>query len=523
MAFSFKINSAQRLRAHHIVPEPGTNTQARYGKLRHVPSLDDVLEQRGSVLDGDRDWLRSFVHEWHILADMSFSDLILWVPGEDDNIFWAAAQIRPTTGPTALEEDVVGDDVAYDPEHLVTTAYMSQQIQETSEGSLSAGIPVGIKAIPIMRSKRCVAVVEQHTNQMGVRAPGTLEDNYLEIADVLSDMLWRGEFPVSPRSDPSLSPRPGDGLIRLDKRGNIAYASPNAVSVYRRMGHIGDLEDEDFRVVTQALSPGLKEVGQNFVTDLSGRMAREIDIESGRISMRLRLIPLQNGNEPVGTLVLCRDTTELRNLDRQLVTKDATIREIHHRVKNNLQTVAALLRMQARRIRSPEGKDALRDAMRRVASIAVVHEILSQAFDEEVPFDDVCDRILRMVGDVAAASGQVTARRVGSFGLVGAGSATSLALIVTELCQNAIEHGLATESGTVEVVPLRDGAMLQVDVQDDGRGLPDGFSLVGATSLGLSIVQTLVSDLDGTVEFQSLAPEPGSRVRLRIPLAVAES
>ena len=141
----------------------------------------------------------------------------------------------------------------------------------------------------------------------------------------------------------------------------------------------------------------------------------------------------------------------------------------------------------------------------------------------EVPFDDVCDRILRMVGDVAAASGQVTARRVGSFGLVGAGSATSLALIVTELCQNAIEHGLATESGTVEVIPLRDGAMLQVDVQDDGRGLPDGFSLVGATSLGLSIVQTLVSDLDGTVDFQSLAPEPGSRVRLRIPLAVAES
>lgn len=312
-------------------------------------------------------------------------------------------------------------------------------------------------------------------------------------------------------------------MIRLDAEGIITYASPNAVSVYRRMGHAGDLVDEDFRTVTQALSPGLKSVGQNFVTDLSGRTVREVDIESVRVSMRLRVIPLLENRVAAGTLVLCRDTTELRNLDRQLVTKDATIREIHHRVKNNLQTVAALLRMQARRIESAEAKDALRDAMRRVASIAVVHEILSQAFDEEVPFDDVCDRILRMVGDVAAASGQVTARRVGSFGLIGAGSATSLALVVTELCQNAIEHGLASQSGTVEVIPQRDGMVLQIDVTDDGQGLPEGFSLFGATSLGLSIVQTLVNDLDGSVEFQTLAPERGSRVRLSIPLAVAES
>ena len=494
------------------------------GKLRRVLSLNDVLIHRSGVSEEDRDWLRSLVHEWHLLADMSFSDLILWVPGTDDNVFWAAAQVRPTTGPTALEDDVVGDDITYDPEHLVTAAYLSHENCETSDNSLSAGIPVDVWAIPIVRGGRVIGVVERHTNQMGVRAPGALEDNYLDIADILSGMLARGEFPVTPRSDPTQSPRVGDGIVRLTPQGIVCYASPNAVSAYRRMGHFGDLEDEDFRLVTQRLNLGLKQVGQSFGSDLSGRAVRELDLESSQASMRLRIVPLLSADgTSAGTLVLCRDTTDLRNLDRQLVTKDATIREIHHRVKNNLQTVAALLRMQARRIESPEGRDALRDAMRRVASIAVVHEILSQAFDEEVAFDDVCDRILRMVGDVAAAAGQVTARRVGSFGSIGAGSATSLSLIITELCQNAIEHGLASASGVVEVVPHREDGVLQVDVLDDGRGLPDGFTLAQATSLGLSIVQTLVSDLEGSVEFSNRTDSPGSQVRLRIPLTVAEA
>ena len=109
--------------------------------------------------------------------------------------------------------------------------------------------------------------------------------------------------------------------------------------------------------------------------------------------------------------MLCRDVSDLRSKERELVTKDATIREIHHRVKNNLQTVAALLRMQARRIESPEAKVALTDAMSRVASIAIVHETLSQTFDEIVEFDAVADELLQMVGDVAASWGGVSAIR----------------------------------------------------------------------------------------------------------------
>lgn len=481
-------------------------------------SLSQVMSAQTDLEAGDREWLKALVNEWHLLADASFSDLILWVPGRDENTFWAGAQVRPTTGPTALEDDVVGDDISYDAEHLVTSAFLSHETCETSDNALNAGIPVDVAAVPVIRHGRCIAIVERHTNRMGLRAPGALEDAYLEIASILTDMLHRGVFPVSPPSDPSLSPKVGDGLIQVSVLGVIQYASPNAVSAYRRLGHAGDMEGEEIQAITAGVGLGLQSIGQSIAADVDGREVRELDLDNREGSVRLRVVPLTDAHGPCGTLILCRDTTDIRNRERQLVTKDATIREIHHRVKNNLQTVAALLRLQSRRMASEEARAALKNAMARVAAIAVVHELLSQTFDEAVRFDDVADRILKMVGDVSAAQGQVVVVREGSFGLVPADAATSLSLVMTELCQNAVEHGLASSSGTVRVLPHRDGAELVVDVVDDGRGLPHDRDNLGRGSLGLSIVTTLVEDLAGEFDLGNNPDGPGTRARVRIPL-----
>jgi two-component system, sensor histidine kinase PdtaS len=218
-----------------------------------------------------------------------------------------------------------------------------------------------------------------------------------------------------------------------------------------------------------------------------------------------------------------RDVTDLRRRDRELVTKDATIREIHHRVKNNLQTVAALLRLQARRIDVPEGRQALEEAVRRVGSIALVHETLSQAFDELVDFDDVADRLRLMATDVGSASASPSAVRDGSFGTIPAEVATPLAMVLTELLQNAAEHGYAGRSdgatgGRIVMTVRRGPDRLRVVVDDDGVGLPAGFDVRDSVSLGLSIVRTLVeSELAGRLE---IAPGEvrGTRVVVDVPL-----
>ncbi|WP_028708625.1 sensor histidine kinase [Propionicicella superfundia] len=467
--------------------------------------------------------LERLVDEWGLLADLSFSDLILWVPDVDDNVFWAAAQLRPNTGPTALEDDVVGDDIFYDPEHLVTEAYLSREISRTSGNKLNAGIPVDVVAIPIVRSGRCIGVVEMHTNRMGVRAPGALEDSYLDAANKIVDMMFRGEYPMAGAPTvPWLSPRVGDGMIYADRRGFVTFASPNALSAFRHLGLSGDLEGESLTAVVRELIPGHNRAPVERPLLQRKLVAHEVDLEGeGEISLRLRILPITDEKGPAGQLVLVRDVSELRERERQLVTKDATIREIHHRVKNNLQTVAALLRLQSRRIQSPPAKEALQDAMKRVQSIALVHEILSQQFDGAVAFDEIADRLMGMVAEAAVVGNSVTVKREGSFGRVPAEVATNLSLVLTELCQNAVEHGFPGRRGQVLVEPVREGSELVVEVSNDGLPLPLGFDLNKTDSLGLSIVVTLVHDMGGSF---TLATPPGrwTVATVRIPLAPPE-
>ncbi|MDQ7993301.1 MAG: histidine kinase N-terminal domain-containing protein, partial [Propionicimonas sp.] len=245
-------------------------------------TMEQVIEAHTVLGDPDVAWLSRLADEWSLLADLSFADLIMWVPGADENVFWACAQVRPTTGPTSLEDDVVGEEIAYDPEHLVTEAFLSGEICHASGNSLQAGIPVDIRAIPILDGERCIAIVEMHTNQMGVRAPGALEDAYLEAANILAGMMHRGEFPMEGDEPvPWVSPRVGDGTIRVTQAGMISFASPNALSSYRRMGLAGDLEGEPFVAVTMSLLTIHRQpVEQPIASTLTGRGLREVELES---------------------------------------------------------------------------------------------------------------------------------------------------------------------------------------------------------------------------------------------------
>jgi two-component sensor histidine kinase len=484
-----------------------------------MPSMSEVIAEHTTLSETDGQWLRLLVEEWQLLADLAFSDLVLWVPEPDGNVFWAAAQVRPTTGPTALVDDVVGDLIAYSPEHLVSEAFLSGRITQTSQGKLQAGIPVDVHAIPVGREGRTIAVVEQHTNQLAIRTAGALEQTYLQSAAELAEMVTAGDFPTSGRGVMT-GLRVGDGFIRTDSDGDVVFASPNALSAYRRLGLTGDLVDANLPSLTADLVPVPDEpIEDSLGSALIGRSAREIEVEAGTAHVLMRVVPLRPRTTYSGAIVLCRDVTDLRRKERELLSKEATIREIHHRVKNNLQTVAALLRMQARRIDAPLAKQALIEATSRVASIAIVHETLSQAFDEMVEFDKVADLILKMVGDVAATDGEVRAYRKGSFGVVSSSVAANLSLVLTELCQNAVEHGLADGSGEVVVEPTAVNGRLRMAVIGDGAGLPEGFSIADTRgkSLGLSIVAGLTDELGGTFELTNRDDAPGTRAVVDIP------
>jgi two-component sensor histidine kinase len=490
--------------------------------------LTDLTRQHTDLEAADVEWIHALVSDWQLLADLSFADLVLWVPltkrRSGDGVSagpvegWVAvAQIRPTTGPTAYTDDLVGMVVESDRRGLIDVAWREERICREGDPEWGSGIPVREEAIPVRRGGRILGIIQRSTNLSSARTPSHLELTYLQSASDLAKMIDEGRFPFR-GEEPNLarSPRVGDGLIRVDRDGRVLYASPNAQSAYRRLGLPTDLLGTLLGEITARLvnTP----VDDSLAVVAGGRAPRETEIETNGAIVQLRAIPLIVDGVRTGALVLLRDVTELRWRDRALISKDATIREIHHRVKNNLQTVAALLRLQARRLRVPEGRAALEEAVRRVGSIAIVHETLSHTPEELVDFDDIADRVMAMAGEVSAPETRVRPKRIGGFGVLPAVIATPIAMVLAELLQNALEHGLADRPGSLEVVVTRGDERLNVMVADDGSGLPADFDVESTASLGLQIVRTLiVGELGGVIDLRR-RPGGGTEVVLDIPL-----
>lgn len=534
---------------------------ARTWQARAVSTLRDLVEEHTSLGPVDIDHLHRLAGDWQLLSDLSFADLLLWVPvkpGRDGvRAFLCVAQVRPTTAPTAYQDDQVGRIVGGPEVAHLDIAFNQGRIWREGDPVWYGDTPARHEAIPVRLrvvatldasghddrghdaagQGDVIAVIGRDTNLSTARTPSQLELNYLTTADDLAQMVSDGTFPPQRHPGETTSaPRVGDGLIRLDAGGKVTYASPNAQSAYRRLGFNAHLVGEELAALSGRLAndplEGTDTVAR-MLAALRGEAPPRQEVEARGATVLMRALPLMPAGVPIGALVLVRDVTEVRRRDRALMTKDATIREIHHRVKNNLQTVAALLRLQARRVDNAEARNALQESVRRVASIALVHETLSMSSDEAVEFDGIVDRVATAATEVSATEISVKMRREGTFGVLPAEIATSLVMVLNELLINAVEHGfpgsgddaapppdpLAFEpTGEVVVSVHRFRKQLHVTVADNGAGLPPDFRADAGGRLGLQIVRALATgELRGTIELRNRAGG-GTEAVLVVPL-----
>ncbi|CAN5348124.1 PAS domain-containing sensor histidine kinase [soil metagenome] len=482
--------------------------------------LTDLLSRIPSLTGPESGHLRRLLAEWQIVADLSFADLLLFVQDTQDGEagYRCVGQMRPYTAQTIYLDDLVGDFVSRHQRPMVGRGFAEGKVIRDADPDWSTGVPVREEAIPVRYGGTVIAVISREANVATARSPSQLELTYLQGAATLASMMAEGEFPYAAGDRPEdseVSPRVGDGVIRIDEVGTVTYASPNAISAYRRLGHLDAVNGQNIADVDPrpedadaALDEGYSVMG-------------EIEHE-GAVVLR-RFMPLMDGDTLTGALVLVRDITDLRRHQRALRVKDATIREIHHRVKNNLQTVASLLRLQARRLSSEEGRLALGESVRRISSIALVHEILSREARQTAQFSEIATRIVDMLSEgIVSPETPVTFSIEGNPGELDADIATPLALVLTELVQNGVEHAFTDhdmqgERGQVTITFDRHTSTLSVVVADNGRGLPEGVALESISNLGLQIVRTLVtSELGGTM--RTATPERGTAVELVIPL-----
>ncbi|MBU3752291.1 MAG: histidine kinase [Candidatus Nanopelagicaceae bacterium] len=480
-----------------------------------------------SLSEADVARLGELVAEWQLLADISFADLVLWVPRRTSEKSWpeghlAIAQIRPMTAATVFTQDVIGDEVHWGArvhiDHALSTGEIVRDTQPEQVGELR----IKEETIPVFFQGRVIAVISRHRNIETMRTPSRLELNYREIANHIYRMIAEGSFPVKDSVYlAEAAPRVGDGLVRLNVDGEVMFASPNARSAFSRLGWERDLEGHNLGDVLDFLarkSEGLTPREENWRVSMSGRTLRRDEFENANGVVDFLAIPLTEGENRIGAVVLVHNVTELRRKDRALISKDATIREIHHRVKNNLQTVSALLRLQSRRIEDPNASAAIEEAVRRVASIALVHETLSTSAQDSVQFDEVISKIIQSAVELSTRPNEITISKEGEFGAIPSLVATPLALVITELVHNALEHGVSETGSVVRVSVTREGSMMTASVIDDGTGIPSDFSLEKNTNLGLQIVHTLtLNELAGEIEF--IKPSTGTEVRITFPIS----
>lgn len=496
-------------------------------------SMSPDLLGGGVELDGAAvDHLQRLLSSWGMLADFCFSDLVLYVL-DSHGRYVMANHIRPTTAQTIYHGDIVGEVRDPTQRPLIDNAYRSGAVRRGEIDSAWLGERVRVAAIPVRLGQRTIAVLAREYFSSFRHHPGELEQTYEDVFERFATMIASGLFPF-PEENVRLTtmPRVGDGVVLLGPGGLVEYSSPNANSTLSRSGvesvkrgvSLGDL-GFDVPALRAGLATGRPGVG-------------EIE-RPGDVTVAVRILPFlafspgegrDAGERPVitGAVALLRDISDLRLRDRMLLSKDAAISEIHHRVKNNLQTISSLLRLESRRLDEPTARAVIEESVRRIHSISLVHEILSRDSGDDVEFREVLKPLVRMVSEgLVSPEAPIHFEIDGFGGVVSSEVATSLALVVTELLQNAVEHAFPADSPAgrpqprVRLTLSHDAQYIRIRVADNGVGIDDSIDLGGSGSLGQSIIHALVRDeLRGTITFgrgDGSHDVPGTGVEIEVP------
>jgi two-component sensor histidine kinase len=392
-------------------------------------------------------------------------------------------------------------------------AVLIERLTDFRQSATSDGASIVIQSYPVWRPdhRRIIATLRIETNLLEYerqrRRARAFQNATLQLQRMAQYGLLVGADEIGPFGET-------DGVIVVDRERTIRYISGVGMNLYRRIGYLGGLVGRPLSHLAtgdDALARAALSLERCLVREeeVGGRtwIKKAIPVRGLPRPPWLRwLAPHQDTEVASHVILIIRDCTESRRQEQELRVKTALIQELHHRVKNNLQTIAALLRMQARRLEVADARQAVEEAVNRILSVAVIHEFLSHQDSRVINMRDVGNRILTQLRQ-----GLVSPDKHISFGLEGppiflpSRQATACALVINELLQNAVEHGFQEgASGHVSVTFQDNGDGVVVRVRDDGAGLPASFNLGNAESLGLQIVQTLVrEDLKGTIEMRN--------------------
>jgi two-component sensor histidine kinase len=459
------------------------------------------LKALGDLVDEDRQMLRRLAVHLNLLADLSHADLLLIRPAGETAV--VIAEARPEPVPSLYAESLLGRQLRRTDAPHVFKVLFDGRSRHHFAGVMLRGVPTMQEVFAIRNAQgQTIAAVSSEMPMLEHERLRKRSSAFRRSVARLRQVILAGRLQGGEKIG-RLSVH--DGAMVIDSRGIIQYISAVAEHLYRRLGYADSL------VKTQLSELDTNEYVCFRAMELGSCLEQRIQ-EKDSIWIK-RVIPLLPAEDVSlwgrlraqrgmanGAIVIIQDVTDEVRKEQELKIKSAMIQEIHHRVKNNLNTIASLLRLQSRRSQTEDAAAELKVAVNRILSIGVVHEFLSRDEQSVINIHEVCNR---MLGEVTQGTldpnKQIQLRLEGTKQFyLPAQQATSCALIINELLQNAVEHGYQDRAeGTIVVRLEETDDSMRVEIRDDGAGLPEQFSLENS-GLGLRIVQTLVgADLKG--------------------------
>lgn len=402
------------------------------------------------------------------LSNLEAADIFLDCPcSEEDAI--VVAEAKPEDAPSAYKSSVVGmfakainePAVARTLKLGTATKYMKARTQEDNY-TIQSVEPIKYKNKVIgvlIREKRIVDDESEESESL---------NEYVPINPILNENSW-------------LTESIDDGLIFIDRSGYIIYRNAYAKKLFQDMGFLKEILGQRYRDICLTDYDEETEQSESIT-----------EIKYAKHYLRIRHIQMQEGN--IRMAVIIRDITWDREQEKKLVLKSVAIKELHHRVKNNLQTIASLLRLQARRTESKEAEQVLHESINRVLSISATHQLLAQNGVDNVSLKEVLLTVKNNIAQqLVRSNGEITISMEGDDITVNSDIATSVALTVNELLQNSIKYAFTDrEQGNIWIILKKGKIYSTISVVDDGIG----FDIIKRKheSLGLNIVQSMVRD-----------------------------
>lgn len=423
------------------------------------------------------------------LTDVVNADVFIDCPTREADEAIVVAEAKPTNSPSLYQNSVVGELALRDNEPAVLRTLDLGIATKDLKAVTQEHISVRQTVSPIENNGKIIGVLiveKDITEKINKnKHMEMLAEGYDQLANTLVS---------STENENNIADHLDEAVIIFDEEGVVRFKNPIADLLYKKLGYKENLIGMDY--------DNLALDDTNFKEVMSSPNSNESEVQLGKLFFKVKRIILTDKNLKLVTMI--RDITMMKDKEKELILKSVAIKEIHHRVKNNLQTIASLLRLQARRSDNQQTKDALNESMNRILSIAATHELLSQEGLDEVSIKEVITNIKNnAMRYFNVTNKNIEVNVIGDNFKVSSDKATSIALVVNELLQNSLQYAFKEKLfGNINLIIEKSKIYSTIVVIDNGTGFD--IDNVRKNSLGLSIVNSIVKDkLNGNINIAS--------------------